>query len=106
MNPLSFLVEKQLVREEDLPAIEAEVKGAGGDLQKVLAARGINPSRILEAKGAYLSIPARTVDVSAVPYEILKYIPEESATHYRFVPIGLTDGVLEVGIVDADNIEA
>ena len=26
--------------------------------------------------------------------------------HYKFVPIGLQDNVLEVGILDPDNIEA
>lgn len=106
MNPLNFLVEKKLVREEDLPSIEAEIRASGGDVEKVLLARGIDRSDILAARGAYLNIPSRIVDVNAVPYEVLKYIPEESATHYRFVPIGLEEGVLEVGIVDPDNIEA
>jgi type IV pilus assembly protein PilB len=41
-----------------------------------------------------------------VPFEALDYIPEESAVHYRFAPIGLSDGTLEVGIVDPDNMEA
>ncbi|MEK7201070.1 MAG: GspE/PulE family protein, partial [Patescibacteria group bacterium] len=35
-----------------------------------------------------------------------EFIPEESARHYRFVPIAQEGGVLEVGIVDPDNIEA
>ena len=38
--------------------------------------------------------------------KILEYIPEESAIHYKFVPIAVRDGILEVGIVDPDNIEA
>jgi type IV pilus assembly protein PilB len=42
----------------------------------------------------------------SVAFEILEYIPEESALHYRFVPIGMVDGTLEVGIVDPDNMEA
>ncbi|MBL7045228.1 MAG: type II/IV secretion system protein, partial [Parcubacteria group bacterium] len=37
---------------------------------------------------------------------VFKYIPEESALHYNFVPLGVTDNVLEVGVVDPDNIEA
>jgi hypothetical protein len=41
-----------------------------------------------------------------VPFEVLKYIPEESATHYQFVPLGVKDNFLEVGIVDPENIEA
>ena len=40
-----------------------------------------------------------------VPFEVLKYIPEESATHYKLAPLSVHDGVLEVGMVDPDNIE-
>jgi type IV pilus assembly protein PilB len=36
----------------------------------------------------------------------LEYIPQESSEHYEFAPISITDGVLEVGIMDPDNIEA
>ena len=48
--------------------------------------------------------PRRTLKDGKVPYEVLKYIPQESAEHYQLVPIGLADGVLEVGMVDPDNI--
>jgi hypothetical protein len=45
-----------------------------------------------------------------LPFDILRYVPEESARHYRFAraPLGrpLSDGVLEVGITDPDNLEA
>jgi len=52
------------------------------------------------------NIPGRTVTDEKISFEILKNIPEESAKHYKFVPIGLTDGVLQVGIVDPDNLIA
>src|SRR3989344_7236914 len=41
-----------------------------------------------------------------VPSEILSIIPEESAIHYKFVPLGIKHGVLGIGIIDPDNIEA
>ncbi|MBI5140310.1 MAG: type II/IV secretion system protein [Candidatus Vogelbacteria bacterium] len=53
-----------------------------------------------------LDIPVRDLGGKNVPFDILKYVPEESAVHYGFVPIGLKDGVLEIGILDPDNIEA
>jgi len=52
------------------------------------------------------TIPVWVIGERKVPYDILKYIPEESAEHYKLVPLSLTDGVLEVGIVDPDNISA
>ena len=50
-------------------------------------------------------VPVRTVGDTKVPYEILRYIPEESATHYGLVPLDVADNVLEVGMLDPDNIE-
>jgi len=41
-----------------------------------------------------------------VPYDTLKYIPVESAEHYKIAPLGVSDGVLEVGMIDPDNLSA
>jgi type IV pilus assembly protein PilB len=43
---------------------------------------------------------------AVITEKILKYIPEDSAAHYHFVPIAVTKGVLEVGMVNPDDIEA
>lgn len=56
--------------------------------------------------GADFLVPARKLVGNHVSYDVLKLIPEESAEHYKFVPIGLVDGVLEVGMIDTDSIEA
>lgn len=53
---------------------------------------------------APLSAPLRALPDGKIAYDVLKYIPEESAEHYRFAPIGVADGVLEVGMVDPDSI--
>ncbi|HEY4505031.1 MAG TPA: GspE/PulE family protein [Candidatus Paceibacterota bacterium] len=51
-------------------------------------------------------IPERNLNDKRISPEILKYIPQESASYYRFVPVGIKDNVLEVGIVDPENTEA
>src|SRR3989344_618320 len=51
-----------------------------------------------------LSVPARALGDSKVPYEVLRYIPQESAEHYKLAPLGVVDGVLEVGMTDPDDI--
>lgn len=53
-----------------------------------------------------ISIPSRSLAGKPVAYDIIQYVPEEAARHYQFVPIGLADGVLEIGILDPDNLEA
>ncbi len=51
-------------------------------------------------------IPVFELGEQKVPFETLKYIPADSAGHYQFVPVGVKDGVLEVGMVDPENIDA
>ncbi|TSC59432.1 MAG: hypothetical protein G01um1014107_339, partial [Parcubacteria group bacterium Gr01-1014_107] len=51
-------------------------------------------------------IPTAKIGEYKVPAEVLSVIPEESAIHYQFVPLAVRDGVLEVGILNPDNIQA
>lgn len=50
-------------------------------------------------------VPVKTLGDSKVPYDVLRYIPEESAVHYRLAPLGVEDGVLEIGMVDPGDIQ-
>lgn len=50
-------------------------------------------------------VATRSVGEIRIPYEVLRYVPEESATHYRLVPLGVTEGVLEVGMVDPEDMD-
>lgn len=54
---------------------------------------------------AHGAAPVRVIGDKNIPYEVLKYIPQESATHYKLAPLGLVDGVLEVGMVDPENLQ-
>ncbi len=51
------------------------------------------------------TVPERTV-TTTIPHEVLDYVPVDSATHYKLVPIGLVDNVLEVGMLNPSDLEA
>ncbi|MBO06415.1 MAG: GspE/PulE family protein [Candidatus Pacebacteria bacterium] len=106
MGFLDVLIKKGLLKEGNISEIEREANENSRSLESVLISKGVGPKDILESKGEYFSIPVKTLGNKKVPFKILKMIPESSAIHYKFVPIGMTDGVLEVGVVDPDNIEA
>ncbi|MDP2648293.1 MAG: GspE/PulE family protein [bacterium] len=55
---------------------------------------------------ATTDVPARELGDSKIPYDVLRLIPEESAIHYRIAPLSITEGVLEVGMVDPTDIHA
>lgn len=103
---LSILVKKSIITDNEAVNIEHESKENGVTIETALKNRGVSTDDILAAKGQYLKIPTRNIESKDIPFETLKYIPEESAAHYGFVPISIAEGVLEVGIVDPDNIEA
>ena len=50
-----------------------------------------------------LEIPTRELGDAKVPYDVLKFIPQESAEHYHLAPLSVVDGVLEIGMLDPDN---
>jgi type IV pilus assembly protein PilB len=106
MSILDILVQKNFVKKDDIGQIQAEVKSSGLSLDSILIKRGINEGIILDAKGSYFNIPTRALEGKQITFSILKNISEDSAKHYGFVPIGVKDGLLEVGIIDPENIEA
>jgi len=105
MSVLDILLQKKLITKEDIRDVRKQT-GSGTPLDEALISHGVKPEDIIAARGEFLNIPIRALEGASVPYDVLDYIPEESASHYRFVPVGLADGVLEVGVVDPDNMEA
>ncbi len=106
MSFLDLLVQQNIITNDDLAVVRAESEESGKSLEEVLREHGVSATVIAKAKSELLHIPTIEVGDREVPFEILKYIPEESAVHYKIVPINVKDDVLEVGVVDPDNIEA
>ena len=77
-----------------------------GNLEESLVEHGIPENTLLAIKSAYYNLPTMPVDPKTIGTDILKYIPEDSAKHYHFVPIGLEGGALLVGITNPENIQS
>ncbi len=107
MNVLELLKEKGIIDEADVASIDGESRSTGEPIEDLLIKRGISATDILNAKGSHYELPQREIrQDTLIPYEVLQYIPEESAAHYRLVPLGVAEGVLEIGMLDPENIEA
>ena len=105
MTFIDNLVKRGVIKESESEEIIAEADESG-DLDKILEEHGVDPILTMQIRSEYFGIPTRDISDIDVPFDILKNVPEESATYYKFVPIGVEDGVLSVGIVDPDNIDA
>ena len=106
MGVLDLFIQKRLVRSEDISAIKKEAGSSGSDFEDALLRRGVSIEDILSVKGEYHKLPTRLINERRISFDVLKYVPEESAKYYKFVPIGLKDSALEIGLVDPDNLEA
>jgi type IV pilus assembly protein PilB len=106
MNLLELLTQSGALDPKAVPEIEAQLGQEGATPESVLQKNGVSLATILKAKGDYYNIPTREIGEGSVPFDILRYVPEESARHYRFAPIGVNDGALDIGITDPDNLEA
>ncbi len=106
MTLFEILAQKGVLPREDIPVLVEQSASLGGDAETALINHGVAREDILAGKAEMYGIPVQSLEGREIPFEILKYVPEESAVYYRFVPIGLKDGALEIGVVDPDSIEA
>lgn len=106
MNILENLVDKNIISKGDSLKIEKQVAGSGKSIEEVLEEAGVPIQTILDVKGEYYNVPSMNLSSYSVPLSVLKYISEDAATHYGFVPLSLKDGTLEIGMTDPDNIES
>jgi len=106
MKLLELLVKKGVLKEADALEVQKEAREKNMSFSSILARRGISKEDILQAEGEHYNMPTRDISSLTVANSVLSYIPEESARHYKLIPLAVADDVLEVGIVDPDNIEA
>lgn len=107
MGILEILAEQEVIQKDDIEAIKKAAEKDGTTIEQVLLKRGVSPKDILKSKGEYFNIPTRKLETDSIPSKVFEYIPQETASQYKVVPIALTDdNVLEVGIVDPDNLDA
>ena len=106
MSVLDTLLSKNIITKEDYTEIKRQISSGKFSLDQALLAQGVKAEDVLTARGEALNIPVRSLTDTQVPFEVLDYVPEESAVQYKVAPIAFKDGTLEVGIVDPDNIDA
>ncbi len=106
MDLLKLLSDQRLIDKTALEALRKEAAKPGASVEKVLIQAGVSLPDILKIKGEFYGIPTRILGDKNVPFDILQFVPEESARHYRLAPLGVVDGALDVGVTDPDNLEA
>lgn len=107
MTIFEELVKRGILNESQFPEI---VKIANekydGNTERALVDFNVSDDTILEIKGAIFNFPTKNIDPKDVEPSTLKLIPVDTAKLYHFIPIGVTDSVIEVGTTDPENMQA
>lgn len=104
---LDYLLSEHVITELQYNKVLAELPVKyEGNLMKALLGAEVNEDSLTQAKAAFYKVPYRKISAKEVGFDMLKYIAEEAALHYRFIPIDFKDGILSVGVVEPENMEA
>lgn len=107
MSVLDLLADQGAINRYQIDDILTKAETYEGDTDRVLLEMGVPGETIVAAKSKFFNLPVRSIDPQSISFDILKYIPEDSARYYKFLPIGVSEtGVLEVGLVNPGNTEA
>lgn len=106
MDILGQLQEKGLITSEHAEVVAKKVNGDGTSYETALLEAGVTPEVLREEFAELYGVPALTLSSDdTISTTVLRYIPEESARHYRIVPIKIEDGVLHVATNDPENLQ-
>ncbi len=100
MSYLDILLKKEIINHYQLDEAQEKAVTMNNDLDAALASMHIDAGIIAEAKSEFFGVPVKQLGENPVPISVMKYIPIDAAKNYHIVPMGLFDGVLDVGVLD------
>lgn len=108
MRSLSEVVlEKGWATQAQIKESEQTAQRSGKSLEQILINRNIlTLQKLAQAKAEIFGLEYTDFKGRKVLPEILKQIPEEAASFYKFVPFGKSGNLLEVGMVNPDDLKA
>ncbi|MFT7507162.1 MAG: type IV pilus assembly protein PilB [Acidimicrobiales bacterium] len=106
MEVLDTLVETGALTSEDRVDVENAVSKEGISYEKALTQVGVSADIVRSTFAEYYGIPPQQLTTDdTIDREVLAYIPEESARHYRLLPLRVEDNILIVAVNDPENLQ-
>ncbi|MFC1720705.1 GspE/PulE family protein [Patescibacteria group bacterium] len=99
---LDNLADKGIIKQGDVESISRKSEKEGIGIDEILQESGVKPDEMLRLKSEYFNIPVKPDGEIEVSFSVLEYVPEESSAYYKFIPLGVEDGVLEVGVLNPE----
>ncbi len=106
MDPLQILRERGEVELSFIEKAAALALETGRSYESVFIELGMSADKVRDLFSDYYQVPAFNIPEGfTVKQEVLNYIPQESAVHYRTVPLFLEDDVLVIGTSNPDDLQ-
>lgn len=106
MNPLETLRNQPGIEGAFVDAIVNKMQETGQSLESALLTSDMSPAQVRDFFAQYFQIPSFDIPEGfTVTQQVLNFIPEDSAAHYRMVPLVIEDDVLIVGVNNPDDLK-
>ena len=104
---INSLVAKSLMSAEDGQKVLADSVSIGKTVEDIILERRlVEEVSFAKVKAEIMGVPYSPVDLKSISQDVLKFIPENTATAYRAVPLRLDNGMLVVGMDNPQDPKA
>lgn len=103
---LDILISRGFITLSEAGEIRQESKEKGVPLEEVLYGRGLREADVVESKSELTGYPVKYLEGAKIPHDVLREIPEDSASHYKMVPLGKNEGYFDVGMLYPEDVSA
>jgi type IV pilus assembly protein PilB len=106
MDILGRLVENGTLTDADVQRIASRIDAESLSYEQALLEDGVKEDVVRNMLAEEFRVePFVLEEGKSIDQAVLGYIPEESARHYRIMPLAVDDGVLIIGVNDPDNLQ-
>lgn len=106
MDPLQALKKRDNLDDAFVERAEQIIGETGKTYEEVFVDLGMGKSDVRNFMAEYYQVPAFVIPEGfTVSQDLLGFISEDSAAHYRIVPLFIEDKVLVVGVSNPDNLQ-
>ena len=107
MNLIQELAKRGVLDKAKVASLEYEAKNSGlKEEELLLEKRIVSEDFLFGLKAEILKVPFKYVSPDEISLKILETIPEESAKHYKMIPLLKDRDILEIGMVYPEDIRA
>lgn len=106
MDPLQTLKAQGEIDDSFIAQAEQIIADTGRSYDEVMIELGLEKDKVRNFMAEYYQVPAFLIPEGfSIKQEVLDYLSESSAAHYRSVPLAIEEGVLLVGTNNPDNLQ-